>query len=153
MPRKTALPNDGSYDSTSPSLEVRFTQSQLSGSRRQLIRAILDNHEETFFLSSREMAKRYKVDAATIVGDERLCRYSSGGRCGHGSGRDPVDPVPEGAARGPVSGCDARMAVRRSGSFGLLLNPTPPFPHGRAVSRPLLGSYGEDLTRFPQWPT
>ena len=49
------------------SLEVRFTQSQLSESRRQLIRAILDNHEETFFLSSREMAKRYKVDAATIV--------------------------------------------------------------------------------------
>lgn len=49
------------------SLEVRFTQSQLSESRRQLIRAILDNHEETYFLSSREMAKRYKVDAATIV--------------------------------------------------------------------------------------
>ena len=65
--RKTAQSNDGSYDSASPSLEVRFTQSQLSGSRRQLIRAILDNHEETFFLSSREMAKRYNVDAATIV--------------------------------------------------------------------------------------
>jgi DNA-binding MurR/RpiR family transcriptional regulator len=32
-----------------------------------LIRAILDNHEQTFFLSSREMAKRYNVDAATIV--------------------------------------------------------------------------------------
>jgi DNA-binding MurR/RpiR family transcriptional regulator len=60
--------NNGGYDSTSStSLEVRFTQSQLSGSRRELIRAILDNHEETFFLSSREMAKRYKVDAATIV--------------------------------------------------------------------------------------
>jgi DNA-binding MurR/RpiR family transcriptional regulator len=53
--------------SSSTSLEVRFTQSQLSGGRRELIRAILDNHEETFFLSSREMAKRYKVDAATIV--------------------------------------------------------------------------------------
>jgi DNA-binding MurR/RpiR family transcriptional regulator len=39
----------------------------LSGSRRRLIREILDNHEETFFLSSREMAKRYNVDAATIV--------------------------------------------------------------------------------------
>ena len=49
------------------SLEVRFAQSQLSGRRRQLIRAILDKHEETFFLSSREMAKRYNVDAATIV--------------------------------------------------------------------------------------
>jgi DNA-binding MurR/RpiR family transcriptional regulator len=49
------------------SLEVRFAQSELSGSRRRLIREILDNHEETFFLSSREMAKRYNVDAATIV--------------------------------------------------------------------------------------
>lgn len=49
------------------SLEVRFAQSPLSGSRRRLIREILDNHEETFFLSSRELAKRYNVDAATIV--------------------------------------------------------------------------------------
>jgi len=49
------------------SLEVRFAKSLLSGSRRRLIREILDNHEETFFLSSREMAKRYNVDAATIV--------------------------------------------------------------------------------------
>ncbi len=49
------------------SLEVRFAQSPLSGTRRQLIREILDNHEQTFFLSSREMAKRYNVDAATIV--------------------------------------------------------------------------------------
>ena len=59
---------DGNYDKDSPtSLEVRFAQSQLSRNRRQLIRAILDNYEETFFLSSREMAKRYNVDAATIV--------------------------------------------------------------------------------------
>lgn len=49
------------------SLEVRFANSPLSGSRRQLIREILDNHEQTFFLSSRELAKRYNVDAATIV--------------------------------------------------------------------------------------
>ena len=49
------------------SLEVRFAKSPLSGSRRRLIREILDNHEKTFFLSSREMAKRYNVDAATIV--------------------------------------------------------------------------------------
>src|SRR6266568_923675 len=59
---------DGNHSKASPtSLEVRFAQSQLSRSRRQLIRAILDNNEETFFLSSREMAKRYNVDAATIV--------------------------------------------------------------------------------------
>lgn len=69
MPNRNAFERSaGGYDKSSlASLEVRFNQSQLSGSRRQLIRAILDNHEETFFLSSREMAKRYKVDAATIV--------------------------------------------------------------------------------------
>ena len=53
--------------STLTSLEVRFAKSPLSGSRRRLIRETLDNHEQTFFLSSREMAKRYNVDAATIV--------------------------------------------------------------------------------------
>ncbi len=59
---------DGAQRQTSPtSLEVRFAQSQLSLNRRQLIRSILENHEKTFFLSSREMAKRYNVDAATIV--------------------------------------------------------------------------------------
>jgi DNA-binding MurR/RpiR family transcriptional regulator len=58
----------GNHRKASPtSLEVRFAQSQLSRSRRQLIRAILDSHEEAFFLSSREMARRYNVDAATIV--------------------------------------------------------------------------------------
>ena len=54
-------------EALSTSLEVRFAQSQLSRSRRQLIRAILDSHEEAFFLSSREMARRYNVDAATLV--------------------------------------------------------------------------------------
>ena len=60
--------HDGSHGKdVSPSLEVRFAQARLSRSRRQLIRAILDNNEETFFLSSHEMAKRYNVDASTIV--------------------------------------------------------------------------------------
>jgi DNA-binding MurR/RpiR family transcriptional regulator len=59
--------NGNGTRSSLTSLEVRFAKSPLSGSRRRLIREILDNHEETFFLSSREMAKRYKVDAATIV--------------------------------------------------------------------------------------
>ncbi len=50
-------------------LEVRFSRSQgeLSPSRRKLLRMILENPEDTYFLSSREMAKRYQVDAATIV--------------------------------------------------------------------------------------
>jgi len=63
--KKEPISENGQFAPSS--LEVRFAQSNLSGSRRQLIRAILDNNEETFFLSSREMAKRYKVDAATVV--------------------------------------------------------------------------------------
>src|ERR1043166_3213292 len=58
---------DGATKSSLTSLEVRFAKSPLSGTRRRLIREILDNHEEAFFLSSREMAKRYNVDAATLV--------------------------------------------------------------------------------------
>lgn len=48
-------------------LEVRFARTELSRQRRQLIREILDNPEEAYFLSSRELARRYSVDAATIV--------------------------------------------------------------------------------------
>src|SRR4029079_19260467 len=48
-------------------LEARFVHAHLSRNRRELIRAILDNHEEAYFLSSRELAKRYNVDAATVV--------------------------------------------------------------------------------------
>jgi len=48
-------------------LEARFVHADLSRNRRELIRAILDNHEEAYFLSSRELAKRYNVDAATVV--------------------------------------------------------------------------------------
>jgi DNA-binding MurR/RpiR family transcriptional regulator len=50
-------------------LELRFATSQdkLSPSRRKLLRMILESPEDTYFLSSRELAKRYQVDAATIV--------------------------------------------------------------------------------------
>ena len=62
-----ATVNGADTNGSRSSLEVRFAKSPLSGRRRRLIREILDNHEKTFFLSSREMAKRYNVDAATIV--------------------------------------------------------------------------------------
>lgn len=54
---------------SSTALEFRFAEarSRLGPQRQQLIRAILDHCEETCFLSSRELAKRYNVDAATIV--------------------------------------------------------------------------------------
>lgn len=50
-------------------LETRFiaTQESLSSSRQRLVKQILDEPQETFFLSSREMGKRYGVDSATIV--------------------------------------------------------------------------------------
>lgn len=76
-----SIPRD--KQSSPTSLEVRFAQCPLSRSRRQLVREILDNHEETYFLSSREMAKRYNVDAATIVrtaqalGYERFADFAS----------------------------------------------------------------------------
>ena len=50
-------------------LEARFVEAQtnLSASRQRLLRQILDEPHESFFLSSREMARRYGVDSATIV--------------------------------------------------------------------------------------
>lgn len=50
-------------------VEARFAeaQSRLGPHRQQLIRAIVDHCEETCFLSARELAKRYEVDAATVV--------------------------------------------------------------------------------------
>jgi DNA-binding MurR/RpiR family transcriptional regulator len=50
-------------------LETRFAEARLRlGTQRQkLIRQILDHCEETCFLSSRELGRRYDVDAATIV--------------------------------------------------------------------------------------
>jgi DNA-binding MurR/RpiR family transcriptional regulator len=50
-------------------LEIRFARSQakLSSSRKKMLGMILENPGDTFFLSSRELAKRYDVDAATIV--------------------------------------------------------------------------------------
>jgi DNA-binding MurR/RpiR family transcriptional regulator len=50
-------------------LEIRYAKSQakLSASRKKMLGMILENPGDTFFLSSRELAKRYDVDAATIV--------------------------------------------------------------------------------------
>ena len=55
-------------DSPTP-LETRFSEAQtnLSQSRKRLLNRILGEPQETFFLSSREMAQRYGVDTATIV--------------------------------------------------------------------------------------
>jgi DNA-binding MurR/RpiR family transcriptional regulator len=48
-------------------LEERLSQAGLSARRRRLLRAILTNAEDTYFLTSRKLAERYDVDVATIV--------------------------------------------------------------------------------------
>ena len=50
-------------------LEARFAQAEpnLSTNRQELIREILNHAEETYFLSSRALAKRYDLDPTTIV--------------------------------------------------------------------------------------
>jgi DNA-binding MurR/RpiR family transcriptional regulator len=59
----------GKVQSGSTPLEARFKNAEphLNASRKRLVRAILENPDDTFFLSSRELARRYGVDAATIV--------------------------------------------------------------------------------------
>jgi DNA-binding MurR/RpiR family transcriptional regulator len=60
-------------------LDARFAQSQsrLTPRRQRLLRAILDSADETCFLSSREMAKRYNVDATTILRTTQVLGYGS----------------------------------------------------------------------------
>ena len=50
-------------------LGTRFLDGRayLSSSRQRLLHQILDESNETFFLSSREMGRRYNVDSATII--------------------------------------------------------------------------------------
>jgi DNA-binding MurR/RpiR family transcriptional regulator len=68
--RTTGSNHDGAgARSTRTGIEERLAKASrnLSLSRRKLLTEIIDDSEETCFLSSRELAKRYQVDAATIV--------------------------------------------------------------------------------------
>src|SRR5215469_1593554 len=68
--RTTVTNHDGAgVRSTHTRVEERLAKASpgLNFSRRKLLTEILDNSEETCFLSSRELAKRYDVDAATVV--------------------------------------------------------------------------------------
>jgi len=58
-------------------LESRFAEAhpRLGPQRQQLVRSILENCEETCFLSSRELARRFAVDAATIVRTAQALGY------------------------------------------------------------------------------
>ena len=67
----------GTPSSGQTALERRFAeaQSRLCPSRRKLLRMILETPEDTYYLSSRELAKHYKVDAATIVRTIQVLGY------------------------------------------------------------------------------
>ena len=60
-------------------IETRFAQarSKLNPRRWQLVRAIFDAADETCFLSSRELAKRYNVDASTILRATQVMGYET----------------------------------------------------------------------------
>ncbi len=68
-----------STDRQSSALEVRFAKAQsgLNPRRQRLIRAIVDSADETCFLSSRELAKRYRVDATTILRATQVLGYQT----------------------------------------------------------------------------
>ena len=71
---------NGQDGAGSPSvLETRFAEArgQLTPRRQRLLRAILDSAEETCFLSSREMAKRFHIDATTILRTTQVLGYTS----------------------------------------------------------------------------
>lgn len=60
-------------------LETRFAKArnQLNPRRQRLLRAILDSAEETCFLSSREMAKRFHIDSTTILRTTQVLGYTT----------------------------------------------------------------------------
>lgn len=71
---------DKARGETSPSsLEERFARARarLNPRRQRLIRAIIDAADETCFLSSRELAKRYHVDATTVLRAIQAMGYKS----------------------------------------------------------------------------
>jgi DNA-binding MurR/RpiR family transcriptional regulator len=76
-PATTSVRANG--NSLPSSIEDRFARarSKLNPRRQQLVRAILASADETCFLSSRELAKRYHVDATTILRATQVLGYRS----------------------------------------------------------------------------
>ena len=70
---------DGQQGVSPSTLETRFAEArtQLNPRRQRLVRAILDSADETCFLSSREMAKRFHIDATTILRTTQVLGYGS----------------------------------------------------------------------------
>ena len=78
--QKSSNGSNGRDGAASPSaLETRFAeaQSHLNARRQRVLRAILDSADETCFLSSREMAKRFHIDATTILRTTQVLGYAT----------------------------------------------------------------------------
>jgi DNA-binding MurR/RpiR family transcriptional regulator len=99
-------------------LEQRLlrTEGRLNGRRRRLLQAILENAEESCFLSSRELARRHRVDPSTIVrtvqalGYERFNAFASDLRGHFLRSMNPYSVLQAGASRD----LDLRDRVRQS---------------------------------------
>jgi DNA-binding MurR/RpiR family transcriptional regulator len=74
----TSAPDANGARPVPSAIEVRLAEAQprLGANRQQLMRNILSHCEETCFLSSRELAKRFQVDAATVVRTIQALGYS-----------------------------------------------------------------------------
>ena len=74
-----AVLDGGDGKTATTALDERFARarSKLNARRQRLVRDILDSAGETCFLSSREMAKRYHVDATTILRTTQVLGYKS----------------------------------------------------------------------------
>src|ERR1044071_7035332 len=77
--RNASQNSDGDGKALPSALEARFADAaqQLNPRRQRLVRAILDSADETCFLSSREMAKRFHIDATTILRTTQVLGYGS----------------------------------------------------------------------------
>ncbi len=79
--KKKAPPGKANINGNNVSspVEDRFARARtrLNPRRQRLLQAIIDSAEETCFLSSRELAKRYNVDATTILRTTQVLGYKS----------------------------------------------------------------------------
>jgi len=77
-PLVPAVKVEGNNNASSP-IEDRYARARLrlNPRRQRLLQAILDAADETCFLSSRELAKRYNVDATTILRTTQVLGYKS----------------------------------------------------------------------------
>lgn len=74
-----AAANGAEAKTGATALDERFAnaRAKLNLRRQRLVRDILDSADETCFLSSREMAKRYRVDATTILRATQVLGYKT----------------------------------------------------------------------------